>query len=373
MSEISPEERMQAYLQKIAAGPKLSKDLTEEEAEDALSLILDGEVSQVRMGVFLIAARMKIETVPENIGYWRALQKRITPIKIGLDKLLQIADPFDGFQRIPYFGFYAIPVIAEMGLPVYGHSSLPLPPKFGITFEDMLVNHYQVPESGYGEKRIQLLKDKKFSYINTGDSLPELEKLRSIREEIVKRPMLATLEKILMPLQAEGKNFLATTYFHRGYEVSLTEIGKQSRFDRVIVGNGMEGTTLFGIHKEAKVFIQDRDSETQNRSLTFPEMYDEKTAKTIAESHEALKEIKSNRETLAKLGEKALKTGEGPATAQIASQSASLYHLVNHLSSPQEGFDSAMKILKSGNCYEKLMKWVEEEKLNPPNPCGNSQ
>ena len=55
--------------------------------------------------------------------------------------------------------------------------------------------------------------------------------------------MLATLEKILMPLQAKSKNFLATTYFHRGYEISLTEIGKRSRFDRVIVGNGMEGTT----------------------------------------------------------------------------------------------------------------------------------
>ena len=127
MTEMSPENRMQSYLQKIAAGPKLSKDLTEEEAEDALSLILDGEVSEVRMGVFLIAARMKVETVPENIGYWRALQKKITPRKINLNNLLQIADPFDGFQRIPYFGFYAIPVLAELGLPTYGHSALPLP------------------------------------------------------------------------------------------------------------------------------------------------------------------------------------------------------------------------------------------------------
>ena len=111
MNKVSAENRMKAYLQKIAAGPKLSKNLTENEAEDALSLILGGKISQVRMAVFLIAARMKIETVSENIGYWRALQKRMTIKKIGLDKILQIADPFDGFQRIPYFGFYAIPVL----------------------------------------------------------------------------------------------------------------------------------------------------------------------------------------------------------------------------------------------------------------------
>ena len=357
MTEISPENRMQSYLQKIAAGPKLSKDLTEEEAEDALSLILDGEVSEVRMGVFLIAARMKVETVPENIGYWRALQKKISPRKIALNNLLQIADPFDGFQRIPYFGFYAIPVLAELGLPTYGHSALPLPPKFGITFDDLLVNHYQFPKSGNG--RIKKIEKFKFGYLSTADTHPTLENLRSIRTEIVKRPMLATLEKILMPLQAENKNYLATTYFHRGYEVSLTEIGKLSEFDRVIVGNGMEGTTLFGVHKEAKIFIQNGDSEAQPRTLKFSEMYQEETAKQITESHEALKEIESKRETLTEMGESALKNGKGPAAIQIASQAACLSNLSDIFKTPQEGFDAALKVLKSGVCYEKLMQWIK--------------
>ena len=327
MNKVSVENRMKAYLQKIAAGPKLSKDLTEEEAEDALSLILDGKVSQVRVGVFLIAARMKIETVAENIGYWRALQKNISCKNIIVDNLLQIADRFDGFQRTPYFGFYTIPVLAQLGIPTYGHSALPLPPKFGITFEDLLVNHYQIKESDNSERRVKQIQESKFGYINTADFLPDLENLRSIRTEIVKRPMLATLEKILMPLQAKGKNFLATTYFHRGYEVSLTEIGKRSQFDRVIVGNGMEGTTLFGVHKEAKVFIQDGDAETQGVSLIYSKMYDEKTSKQIAESHEALKEIESNRGTITEMGESALKSGKGPAAFQIASQAACLTHL----------------------------------------------
>ena len=358
MTEILPDNRMQAYLQKIAAGPKLSKDLTEEEAEDALSLILDGKVSQVRVGVFLIAARMKIETVAENIGYWRALQKNMSCKNIIVDNLLQVADPFDGFQRTPYFGFYTIPVLAQLGLPTYGHSALPLPPKFGITFEDLLVNHYQVPESGHYEKRIKQIEEHNFGYINTADSLPLLEKLRSIRKEIVKRPMLATLEKILMPLQAKSKNFLATTYFHRGYEISLTEIGKRSRFDRVIVGNGMEGTNLLGIHKEAKVFIQDGNNETQSHTLKYSEMFQEKTAKQISEAHEALKEIESKLETITDFGERALKTGEGPAAIQIASQASCLAHLVDIVPSPQKGFDAAMKILKSGSCYESLMKMI---------------
>ena len=354
----APESRMKDYLQKIAAGPRLSKDLTEEEAQDALGLILDDRVSKVRAGAFLIAARMKLETLPENIGYWRALQTHVVPVTVDLDQLLQIADPFDGFQRIPYFGFYAIPVIAQLGLPVYGHSALPLPPKFGITFEQILQEHYAVTE---GHQRMALLEKHRFSYLSTADTLPQLEALRPLRTEIVKRPMLATLEKILMPVKAR-QNILATTYFHRGYEVALTEIAKLSEFDKVIIGNGMEGTTLFGIHKETKVFIQDNVEETEQKNLSLQTLYNEETGQRIAEAHEELKPIESNLETIVKLGEKALKTGKGPASLQIASQTGTLTHLCGLFATAQEGFDQALAALESGKVYESLMHWIQDAK-----------
>ena len=88
-------------------------------------------------------------------------------------------------------------------------------------------------------------------------------------------------------------------------------------------------------------------------------MYQEETAKKITESHEALKEIESKRETLAEMGESALKNGKGPAAIQIASQAACLSNLSDIFKIPQEGFDAALKILQSGVCYEKLMQWMK--------------
>ena len=44
---------------------------------------------------------------------------------------------------------------------------------------------------------------------------------------------------------------------------------------------------------------------------------------------------------------------------QIASQAACLTHLTEIFQSPQEGFDAAMEILESGNCYENLMRRIE--------------
>ena len=94
-SQSDASERMKSYLQKIAAGPKMSKDLTRDEAEDALSLILNDEVSSERAAVFLIAARMKLETLEENIGYWKALDATTVTQEIKFDKLVQVAEAFD--------------------------------------------------------------------------------------------------------------------------------------------------------------------------------------------------------------------------------------------------------------------------------------
>ena len=104
-------ERMKSYLEKIATGPKMSKDLTRDEADDALSLILNDEVSSERAAVFLIAARMKLETLEENIGYWKALDATTVQQEIKFDKLVQVAEAFDGFQRTPIFTFYTMSII----------------------------------------------------------------------------------------------------------------------------------------------------------------------------------------------------------------------------------------------------------------------
>ena len=154
---------------------------------------------------------------------------------IQLDQLLQIADPFDGFNRVPYFGFYTIPVLAAIGLPTYGHSAPSMPPKFGITFEDILNKHYGVNPQGNCRQRVELIKQFQFGFINTQETHPLLEKLRDLRIEIVKRTMLSTMEKILMPLEAQsGSNYLATSYFHRGYETSMIEVAKLSKFNLTI-------------------------------------------------------------------------------------------------------------------------------------------
>lgn len=354
-------ERMQAYLQKIATGPKMSKDLTEQEADDALTSILNGSVSPIRAGIFLIAARMKLETVAENIGYWKALDRTTIRHEVPFEKILQIADPFDGFNRVPYFGFFTMPVLAMMGLPTYGHSTQSLPPKFGITFEDLLAKHYGVSANDNGEKRQALLEKYQFGYLSTKHTNPSLENLRDMRVEIVKRPMLATLEKMLQPVKARSKgNFLATGYFHRGYEISMLAIARLSGFDQTLIGNGAEGTTFYGVHKEARVFIDSGDKDPVEKKLVLQNMFSKETREQIQETYQGLKSETSTLEFLAEWGETALKNNQGPAAPLIACHAGTLCHLLGMFATAQEGFDNASKILSDGKCHPPLMAYLEE-------------
>ena len=353
------DERMKSYLQKIATGPTMSKDLSGSEAEDALTLVLNGTVSQIRSAVFLVSARMKRETQEENIGYWRALDKTALRQEVQLDTLLQVADPFDGFNRVPYFGFYAIPVIAAMGLPAYGHSSMPLPPKFGFTFENILTGHYGLPENTSLDRRGKLIEEFEFGYLGLQQSHPRLDALRELRREIVKRPMLATWEKMLMPLQARRENFLATTYFHRGYETDMLAIAKLSQFSKTVLGNGLESCTLFGVHKPAKIFIESGEQEPEERTLKLETMFDDPTAKKIAAAYETLKTETATLSTLAEMGESALKGNPVPAAPLISCQAGTLCYLSGQFPDPQTGYNAAATILKSGAAHKNLMRYIE--------------
>ena len=54
------QDLMKSVIQRIATGPELSKNISREEAKESMSLILNGDISDVRSALFLIALIMKL-------------------------------------------------------------------------------------------------------------------------------------------------------------------------------------------------------------------------------------------------------------------------------------------------------------------------
>ncbi|GIT27003.1 MAG: hypothetical protein CM1200mP41_30470 [Gammaproteobacteria bacterium] len=64
---------MRQFLQQIATGPALSKDPSVTDARLGMEYILDGRADEVQAAIFLIALRMKRETIEELHGVLQAL------------------------------------------------------------------------------------------------------------------------------------------------------------------------------------------------------------------------------------------------------------------------------------------------------------
>jgi len=59
------------------------EDLSEQEAQEAMSIIMSGGATDAQIAGFLVALRMKGETVPEIVGCARAMRAAATPINVG--------------------------------------------------------------------------------------------------------------------------------------------------------------------------------------------------------------------------------------------------------------------------------------------------
>ncbi|MDC3316195.1 anthranilate phosphoribosyltransferase, partial [Candidatus Thioglobus sp.] len=70
---MNSKELMHSIIQRVATGPELSKNISLEESKQAMEAILNNEIDEVQSAIFLIAMRMKRETMDENIGILMAL------------------------------------------------------------------------------------------------------------------------------------------------------------------------------------------------------------------------------------------------------------------------------------------------------------
>lgn len=228
-------------LQRIATGPELSKDLSLDEAQRAMALILRGRVHPVQAGIYLIALRMKRETVDENRGILNALREAASFAYADVDDLVEFADPYDGVNRhLPVSPFLSA-VLAACGVPAVCHGIDILGPKYGLTFRRVLTaagKTVDLDPSAAAER----LADPQigWAYVDVRRYCPELDALNELRRLIVKRPCLATLEKLTGPVRAR-RNHMIVGYVHKAYPELLTTLARHAGYDSALVLRGVEG------------------------------------------------------------------------------------------------------------------------------------
>ena len=186
--------------------------------------------------------RVRHETNDEYHGLMRAAERTYSPgfgpMSCTDRPLVQLAEPFDGVENsylitpllAQFFqkrGYGAVSVVGRSGGPKFTINALDLYMHMGCQF--LQSNHeLDIPLEQYG----WVLDQKALS--------PALNRWVDRRRTIIKRPFLATLEKVLNPCHAR---ILVTSVFHITYQMKMAELAMLAGFDGVIVlKRGLEGS-----------------------------------------------------------------------------------------------------------------------------------
>ncbi|MDQ3960392.1 MAG: anthranilate phosphoribosyltransferase [Pseudomonadota bacterium] len=246
---------MRSIIQRIATGPELSKDISQEEARAGMRFILEGKIDPVQAGIFLIALRMKRETDDEVRGVLEAIREVTRTVTAPVVEVIDLADPYDGFNRMLPASPFLPAVLAACGVPAAAHGVERLGPKYGVTHRQVLRAAGQPVDLAMGEAAARLGDPALgWAYVDQKAYCPKLYDLIGLRTQIVKRPVITTVEVCIGPIRGRRKTHLVTGYVHKAYPRIYALLARQAGFDSALIVRGVEGGVIPSLQKAGRFF-----------------------------------------------------------------------------------------------------------------------
>jgi anthranilate phosphoribosyltransferase len=240
---LSGRERFKHHLRKVGSGEHTSKGMSREEAADALNLMLEGEATPAQIGAFLIAHRIRRPEPQELTGMLDTYRIHGPVVRSKADQRspLCFGMPFDGRTRTaPIYPLTAL-VLLACGQPVVLQGGNRMPIKYGVTAID-LFRALDLELGGLPLTAVQDGFDRNgFALIHQPDHFPIAESLISYREELGKRPPVASLELLWTP--HEGEHLLVSGFVHPPTESRAWEALKLAGETDLLTVKGLEGGT----------------------------------------------------------------------------------------------------------------------------------
>lgn len=274
--------QMRSIIQRVATGPQLSKDISTEEARFAMRAILDQAVDPVQAGVFLIALRMKRETDEEVKGILDAIREATGQVVADVDDVVDIGDPYDGYNRCLPAAPFLMPLLAECGVPAISHGAHSVGPKFGVTHRHVL-EAAGVPVDLSASAAAERLADPKlgWSYLDQRAFCPALHNLVDLRTTIVKRQAITTAEVLARPIHGRKRTHLVTGYVHKPYPRIYALLARHAGFDSALLIRGTEGGVIPSLRQKGTCFSYQHHSEEQSFEIDPTELGIEQSVRAV--------------------------------------------------------------------------------------------
>ncbi|WP_126455144.1 anthranilate phosphoribosyltransferase [Sulfuriflexus mobilis] len=259
---------MHSIIQRVATGPELSKDISQDEARGGMRAILDGHIDPVQAGIFLIGLRMKRETPDENRGVLDGIIDCTERVTAEVDELVDIGDPYDGYNRTLPASPFLPAVMAACGIPAVSHGMETVSPKFGVTHRQVMRAAGKDDSLSPQQAATQIAnKDIGWAYVDQSQFCPKLNALTDFRTLVIKRPTITTVETETMPIRARGKTHHVCGYVHKPYPPVYAMLAAHSGFDSALLVRGIEGGVIPSLRQTGKIISYEGETEVRSAEV----------------------------------------------------------------------------------------------------------
>ena len=224
------------YIKIIGRGKEGARPLTREDAADLFGQVLDGSVTDLEVGGFCLAMRIKGETPEEMAGFLDATHQRLQhfPASNPSSKPIVVLPTYNGARKLPVLTPLLALLLAQRGLPVLVHGT---PTESSRVFTSEVLVALDIP----AQAAIKSIAPGEVVFAPTELLLPALKRLLDVRRAVGLRNPAHSLVKILNP--CHGKALVVSSYTHPEYAVAMGQTFELIKANALLL-RGTEGEVV---------------------------------------------------------------------------------------------------------------------------------
>jgi anthranilate phosphoribosyltransferase len=222
------------YIKEIGRGRDGARALDRLQAADLMGQILDAQVSDLEIGAFCLAMRIKGETPEEMAGFLDAAHARLHRLQGPPNAWTVVLPSYNGARRLPLMTPLFAQLLAREGLAVVVH---------GCTTESTRVTSEQV----FAAMGVQALRTPRpvmageAVFVPTEVLSADLKRLLDVRRLVGLRNPAHSLVKLMNPVV--GNTLLVSSYTHPEYALSMAATFELTG-ERALLLRGTEGEAV---------------------------------------------------------------------------------------------------------------------------------
>lgn len=219
MTIVTPAEHPFAvFVRILGKGKRGARDLTREEAREAMGMLLDGKVEDTQLGAFLMLLRHKEESAEELAGFTEAVRARIQAPGIAVD--LDWPTYAGKKRHLPWY-LLAAKCLAQNGVRILMHGGGAH--TAGRMYTEQVIEVLGITRCEDWNAVATALDQDGLAFIPLGAWMPALQRMIDQRNILGLRSPIHSLARILNPLDARCA---LQSIFHPGYQANHREASR---------------------------------------------------------------------------------------------------------------------------------------------------